>query len=175
MDTIEILAGGEFSNAVYALNLLSAKCTYRYHTNSESHREDYQVWNLSKDDLGKIGSINEDGWHENWGWWRYCTGSNLGNVNQDFIINGKNITAWDGFDRISWEEECKHNCGDRKRGLCNGETFEECFGERSYPDLIAYMNNEIGASNEKNVCACAVDLAQQNNMTLSELFNKYLG
>lgn len=40
---------------------------------------------------------------------------------------------------------------------------------------IAYLCDEIGASTEKNVCACTVDLAQQNNMTLSELFKKYLG
>lgn len=175
MEKFEVLAGGEFSNAVNILNLTSAKCTYRYHPNSESYREDYQVWELSKDDFDRICSIDDDSWQEDWGWWRHCVGSNLGGVNHDFIINGKKIMAWDGFNRISWEEECQHDCGDRKRGLCNGESFEECFGERSYPDLIAYLNNEVGASNGKNVCACAVDLARQNSMTLSELFREYLG
>lgn len=45
----------------------------------------------------------------------------------------------------------------------------------TYHDILIYLCDEIGASTERNVCACTIDLARQNNLTLAELFKKYLG
>lgn len=174
---VEILAGDKFANAVYGLELASAKCVYYYQPPKDSHRENYQVWLLSEDDFNKICSVKDDDWKEDWGWWRYAKGSNLGYANQEYVVNGEKLIAWDGSNRLLWLEECKENCSDHKRGLCAGEEkdFEQCFGDRTYPDIISYLLMEIGASTEKNVCACTVDLAHQNNLTLAELFKKYLG
>lgn len=177
MEMIEILAGGEFTNAVYGLGLSSAKCTYYYQPPQESYRENYQVWIVSDDDFKKICAVRNEDWKESWGWWRHAKGSNLGYVNHDYVINGEKLIAWDGYNRISWLEECQNDCSDRKRGLCDGteRDADQCFGERAYPDIISYLCNEIGASTETNVCACTIDLAHQNNLTLVEFFKKYLG
>lgn len=51
METVEILAGGEFANAVKSLGLTSAVCTYHYQPQPTHWREEYQVWLLSKEDL----------------------------------------------------------------------------------------------------------------------------
>lgn len=92
-------------------------------------------------------------------------------------MHGEKILAWDGYKRTEYEVDCTNHCIDRQHGLCKGkeDDFEACFGKREYPDIITYLCDEIGASTEKNVCACTVDLARQNNMTLSQLLKKYLG
>ena len=174
---VEILAGDKFANAVYSLKLASAKCVYYYQPPKDSQRENYQVWLWSEDDFDKICSVKDDYWKEDWGWWRYAKGSNLGYADQEYVVNNEKLIAWDGSNRSSWLEECKENCSDHKRGLCDGaeKDFEQCFGSRVYPDIISYLLSEIGASTEKNVCACTVDLARQNNLTLAEFFKKYLG
>ena len=48
METVEILAGGEFANAVKSLGLTSAVCAYHYQPQPTHWREEYQVWLLSK-------------------------------------------------------------------------------------------------------------------------------
>lgn len=42
-----------------------------------------------------------------------------------------------------------------------------------YESLLEYLCENIGASQPRNVCALAVDLAKYNNMTMGELFTKY--
>lgn len=170
METVEILAGGEFINAVHSLDLTSAKCTYHYQPKSECYREDYQVWLLSKDDFNNLCSVNNEDWQEDWGWWRYALGSNLGTVDCSYIINSEMLMAWDGTKRKNW---CS-GCGETE---CAGTDQDkaECYNNRKYSDILTYLCDEVGASTERNVCACTIDLAQQNNMTLSELFKKYLG
>lgn len=185
METVEILAGGKFANAVESLCLTSAKCTYRYLPPPESYRESYQVWLLSQEDYDNICAINDDDWKENWGWWRYCSGSNVGSANHEYIIHGEKIMAWDGLERKEFIKECSEcsdyylNCKTPRKptDVCfaNGEDIAQCLFPREYSDLLTYFCEEIGASTEKNVCALAVDLAKQNNLTLAELFKKYLG
>lgn len=43
METVEILAGGQFANAVKSLGLTSAVCTYHYQPQPTHWREEYQV------------------------------------------------------------------------------------------------------------------------------------
>lgn len=80
-------------------------------------------------------------------WWRSCTGSNLGFPDTKFKVNGKTLLGW--------------NWRDKKR--------------KKYEDLSEYLCDCVGASTEKNVCACVVDLANYNNMTMAELLEKYEG
>ena len=77
METVEILAGGEFANAVKSLGLTSAVCTYHYQPQPTHWREEYQVWLLSKEDFDNICAIDNDDWKDDWGWWRHAYGSNL--------------------------------------------------------------------------------------------------
>ncbi len=177
METVEILAGGEFANAVKGLELTSAKCTYRYNPPEGSYREDYQIWLLSKEDFDNLCAITDSEWQKDWGWWRHNGGYNGGSVNGEFIVHGKKIRAWDKPERENFfEEECKQ-CSDYNNGYCSGKESEQdsCLGGREYKDLLAYIHEEMNLSTETNVCALCISLAYYNGLTLSELFRKYLG
>jgi len=104
----------------------------------------YQVWELEDIEYNKLEALDDQIWEGNWGWWRYSEGSNIGSVNKRFSINGHWIYAWKGANIIN-----------------------------KYSNLIEYINTELDLSSERNICALTVDLAQQNRVTLSELFNKY--
>lgn len=185
MDTVEILAGAGFANAVHDLELTSAQCTYHYQPPKDSYREDYQVWLLSKEDFDILCTVKEEDWKENWGWWRYAVGSNMASSLHEYIIRGIKIMAWDGYVREHFYEECARcsdyykNCKSERdpSSVCfaMSDDQNQCFKPREYQDVISYFNGEIGASTEKNVCALATDLAKQNDITLSELLKKYLG
>jgi hypothetical protein len=153
----EIL-GGELDQAFIDLNI-NAKKTYQ----AKDDTTDFgQVWELSDKDYEKICNIKEKDWKDNWGWWRGAEGSNMGSVSYRYNINHHYIIAWDGYHREENERENKKlPLGDR------------WIDERKYDSLLSYFCDEIGASNGKNVCALAIDLAEQNNMTMSELFNKF--
>ena len=168
METVEILAGGEFANAVKSLGLTSAVCTYHYQPQPTHWREEYQVWLLSKEDFDNICAIDNDDWKDDWGWWRHAYGSNLGAVDCAYVINGEKLMAWDGLQRKEWCRDCGDCAGTEK-------DKDECFHDHQYPNILIYLCDEIGASTERNVCACTIDLARQNNLTLAELFKKYLG
>lgn len=159
METVEILAGGEFANAVKSLGLTSAVCTYHYQPQPTHWREEYQVWLLSKEDFDNICAIDNDDWKDDWGWWRHAYGSNLGAVDCAYVINGEKLMAWDGLQRKEWCRDCRDCAGTEK-------DKDECFHDHQYPDILIYLCDEIGASTERNVCACTIDLARQNNLTL---------
>lgn len=185
IQTVEILAGGKFAKAVDDLALTSAVRTYQYQPDPEICREDYQVWLLSKEDFDNLCAIDNDDWKEDWGWWRYCTGSNMISPLHEYAIHGTKIMAWDGHEREDFYKTCAgcddyyENCksGRNPSDICfaTQEDQARCLNPRTYQDIISYFNDEIGISTEKNVCALAVHLAHINNITLSELFKKYLG
>lgn len=110
----------------------------------------YEVWNISDNLFKKMCDMSEDEFVELAGeeaWWRSCTGSNLGFPNTKFKVNEKTLLGW--------------NRWDKKR--------------KKYENLSDYLCECVGASTEKNVCACSVDLAKYNHMTMAELFKKYEG
>jgi hypothetical protein len=149
---IEIL-GAELDIAFEELKMNVLK-TYEIINKPWDYCETYQVWELSEEDFEKICSIPDNEWKDNWGWWRYAKGSNLGSVGHRYNINGHYISAWDGYKR---------------------ENTKDYPWNREYKTLLQYFCNEIGVSTEKNVCAVAVDLAEQNGITMAELFKKYQG
>lgn len=135
----EILGGEGLENALRQL-CPKAKRVYT------SQR--YEVWELSDEDFDKICDIDESDWKSVWGWWRYSEGSNLGDPNAEYTINGHKLLAWDF-------NPGKPSCSDR-----------------SYHNLSEYMSRELGASTEKNVSAVTTDLAKHNGLTLGQLFQK---
>lgn len=178
METVEILAGAEFSNAVKALGLTSAKCTYHYQPEPNSFCEDYQVWELSKSEFDFICNIKEQDWKDNWGWWRHNGGYNGGSADTDFIVNGEPMLGFPNVERSEfYAEECEHCPEFCNNGDCGAteEDRDECYGSRTYTDLLSYIHNELNLSTETNVCAVCIGLAYYNQITLTEVFKKYLG
>ena len=164
----EILGGNGLHRAFKELGI---KATRTYRGSEKPH---YEVWELSKDDLKKLEYIEE--WKDEWGWWRYAKGSNMGTPFDFFTVNGKELIAWSGYKRedlilewaeMSFEDKAKYNHSIRK--------YEEDVYPCTYKNLLTYMCDELGASVERNVCALAVDLARANGMTMAKLFEVYEG
>jgi len=135
----EILGGEGLKNALRRL-CSTAKRTY------SSLR--YEVWELSDKDFDVICNIDDADWVGTWGWWIHSEGSNLGDPNAEYTINGHKLLAWD------------FNPGKPVRP------------DRSYCSLLDYMAEELGASTDKNVSAVTTDLAKHNGLTLGSLFQK---
>lgn len=110
----------------------------------------YEVWKVSDSLFKRMCDMSEEEFVELAGedaWWRSAKGSNLGFPDTKFKVNGEMLLGW--------------NRWDKKR--------------KKYEDLSDYLCSCVGASTGKNVCACAVDLAKYNNMSMAELFKKYEG
>ena len=87
-------------------------------------------------------------------WWRQSEGSNLGYPDETAIVNGSELI-----------------CGGKERVY---PSFDDIPKERKqYENLSDYLCNCVGVSQPRNVCACAMDLAKYNDMTMAELFEKY--
>lgn len=106
----------------------------------------YKVCEIDKKDL-KVMENYEGEWPDSWGFWRSATGSNMGTPYSFMTINGNEIICWESDDHYNDE----------------------------YDTLLGYMSEEIGASQPRNVCALAVDLARANGISMAELFNTYQG
>lgn len=132
-------------------------------TYEEKIDSDYktQVWEVDDEDFEKLCNIEDDDWKSEWGWWRHCLGSNMNHPLSEFSINKHKIIAWDGTSRMEAENG--------KTKMTNGGS------PREYSSLLEYFCDEIGASQPRNVCALATDLARINNIKMSELFKKYQG
>lgn len=161
----EILAGGEIVNAFKALNI-SPTQTYC--------GDVYQVWEVSDDDFNKLDIVTEDKWGDDWGWWRYCVGSNLEEdrsyYHKYIDVHGNKLFAY-----------VPESAVDFLATLSDLDTEEDWWTKDtlycplSYGTLTEYLCECIGASTEKNVCAVAMSLAKLNDISLSELFIKYEG
>lgn len=92
------------------------------------------------------------------GGWRHCEGSNQGVPSDVTLINGKGLKVW--LKKYEDEDE-------------DEEDEEEYV--MTYSNLLEYMYDEVGASQPKNVCALAKDLAKYNGIKMSELFREYQG
>lgn len=114
----------------------------------------YEVWGVSDKLFKKMCDMTEEQFVELAGedaWWRSSDGSNLWAEDIiEFEVNGKEMVGWDS------------------------PIYESKKGHK-YENLSEYLCECIGVSQPKNVCACAMDLAKFNGMTMGELFSKYEG
>ena len=113
----------------------------------------YEVWKVSDELFLKMRNMSEEKFVKIAGedaWWRQSYGSNLGYPDAGFEVNGKNLTGWDS------------------------PIYDSKIGNK-YENLSDYLCNCIGVSQPRNVCACAMNLAKYNDMTMGELFKKYEG
>lgn len=110
---------------------------------------EYEVWKVSDELFKKMCDMSEDEFVSIAGedaWWRSSEGSVLGTPDTKFVINGDEM--------IGWNMKMEYN------------NFQ-------YAKLTDYLSCELGVSQPRNVCACCMDLAKYNNMTMAELFKKY--
>lgn len=130
----------------------------------------YEVWKVDDTLFASMCDMSEEKFVELAGedaWWRQCDGSNLGTPHDKYTIKGNGLRVWELRDRLEWCGNCE--CDDE-------ESCIECMDySREFKSLTAYLCDEVGASTEKNVCACAMDLAKYNHMTMGELFTKFEG
>ena len=165
---VEILGGNGLHNAFKELGIKATR-TYR-----RAEKPHYEVWELSKEDLKKLEYTME--WKDEWGWWRYAKGSNMGTPFDLFQVNGKELIAWGGARRedliLDWADEPAE---EKEAYNYSFKEYEKTMCPYEYETLLTYMGEELGASVERNVCALAVDLARANGMTMAQLFKTYEG
>ena len=164
----EILAGNGIHKAFKELGI-NAKRTYK-----SSHEPYYEIWDIDKKDLKVLEETTE--WGEDWGWWRFAKGSNLGTAADFFTVNGQFMIGWNGSSRDDLREQWSNETSEEKAAYNYSFTkYEEQMKPRTYDTLLDYMCNEIGVSMESNIIALAVDLARANGKTVANLFKIYEG
>jgi hypothetical protein len=165
---VEILGGSGLHRAFKELGIKAIR-TYR-----RSEKPHYEVWELSKDDLKKLEYTDE--WKDEWGWWRFAKGSNMGTPFDFFQVNHKELIAWDGPMREDLRHDWEDESDEEKAAYhYSFKAYQEEHYPHSYGSLLEYMGNELGASVADNVCALAVDLARANGITMAKLFEIYEG
>lgn len=138
----ELLTFGDVENDFKRLKVVLRQ-TYKGKDYGVCEVTDKEYTVLCDEPDNEVGAWEECGW-------RYSEGSNQGDPNHLFVINGKELNAWK-------------------------ENEDDDYNQEEFCDLLEYLNCEIGCSQPSNVCALATDLARYNNMKLSELFQKYQG
>lgn len=108
----------------------------------------YQVYTVSDEDFKKLS--DEPNAADTWknGGWRWCEGSNLSKPDTFVKVNQKMLFGW---------------------------VDEESYEPYVYRNLLTYLEEEVGCTSFKNVCAVTKDLARYNAITLGELFQEYQG
>lgn len=115
--------------------------------------KEYEVWDITEDQYKIMCAMTEEGFASIAGddsWWRSSQGTILGIPDTEFKVNGEYLLGWNS----------------------------PLYGDKSdqeYANLAEYLCECIGVSVPKNVCACCMDLAKYNDMTMAELFQKYQG
>lgn len=119
---------------------------------------EYEVWEVSDETFDVMCDMEEEKFADLAGedaWWRSSGGSNLGVPDATIHINDNKLIGWPGD---LWEDDYK-------------EDEYEIYAS----SLTNYFSDVIGASQPRNVCALAVDLAKYNNISMGELFTKFEG
>ncbi|MEE1302330.1 MAG: hypothetical protein UHD64_06050 [Bacteroidales bacterium] len=150
--------------------------TYSGHIGYWPH---FEVWEVQERDYERMCDMTDEEFEQiasKDSWWRSAEGSNMGTVNEEFIINGMPLMAWRDEDRVSdYEDEWNDMDEEEQSEYENFEDFLNKWFPKEHPHLLEYFCNELGASTGRNICALATDLAKYNNITMAELFKRYGG
>lgn len=119
----------------------------------------YQVYEVSDEDFQKLSDEPDttDTWKN--GGWRWVDGSNLSKPDTFVTVNQQQLFGWP-------EEDIYEEYEDEE---------EEDSRSYTYVNLLSYLEETVGCTAFRNVCAVTKDLAKYNNITLGELFQKYQG
>lgn len=169
---IEILAGDGIE---YAFDELGINATRTYQSNNDKIPY-YEVWKLSEDEFDKLTAVKEEDWQDDYGWYRYATGSVMWDTDAIFTVNNHEMVAWKGGRRLDlYDCWCKEPEEEKAAFYHSFQEYERMYMPYKFDCLTEYLYTEMSVSSEKNVCALAVDLAKANGMTLAELFETYEG
>lgn len=119
----------------------------------------YEVWEVSDELFEKMCNMTEEefiGIVDDGAWWRSSEGSNLGYPDEITVVNGSELICWS-----------------KERVYPSYDSIPKEMLD--YENLSDYLCNCIRVSQPRNVCACAMDIAKYNDMTMGELFEKYEG
>ena len=109
------------------------------------------IYEVTKEELKILDNDNEpNSWKD--GCTRWNCKSNMGKVKNITLVNGRGLQVWAEYET-------------------DDETGEEYINQ--YRSLTDYLEMSEGCSKFINICALSSDLAKQNGMRISELFNKY--
>ena len=172
MAMVEII-GGDGVEFTFQEFKIKAKKVYETDAQLYPDRPHYEVYEIDKSNLKLLETIS---WADDFGWYRYTKGSNMGTPYSFFTVNGSDLIAWDGAERDKVREWWNNEPIEEKE-TCHYsfKEYENNVKPREYSCLTEYMREELGASTENNVCALAVDLAKANGMTMAKLFEVYEG
>ncbi|WP_270364071.1 hypothetical protein [Bacillus paranthracis] len=124
---------------------LSFKQTY----GGKYDRGSYKVYELPEEDFDKLSkdkTIAEYRWATTS--WRWAKGSNLEEPTEYVVVNGNHLKGW---------------------------INEEHYKPYTYTTLTNYLEEVLGCTAPRNVCAVATDLAKYNHMSMASLFRIYQG
>lgn len=163
---VEILTSPEFHEVLNTFGIYGLQ-TYKYNPNNPSIWADgFEIWSVPEEALTIMSKPSEDEWIDQFDdkWWRYCEGTNLeGGPTHHFEINGKGLICWNNPDFSDYYTDEDF---DGQLVLFNRDY--------SYDNVLQYCREEWGVGTPKNVCAICIGLAKMNNMTLGELFARYM-
>lgn len=134
----------------------------------------YEVWEVDDELFEDMCNMSEEKFVELAGddaWWRQSDGSNLGAPDTTVYIKDNEMLGWRGI----YDDCCDDDdyCDPEER---SPENCLRCMMDRfTFSSLSEYLCDKVGVSQPKNVCACAMDLAKYNNMSMGALFKKYEG
>lgn len=146
-----------------------------------------EVWELDDDQFDqftdKMDQIDDEKFEQLFddAWWYCATGSNMGDPNSEYVVNGHVLLAWDGHYREDnsqedYEEYVKdeRECEVDESDIDSYEVWEAWYAPKKYSNIYEYMCEEIGASTERNTTSLLVDLAKANGLTMAQLLDKYI-
>lgn len=140
----EILAGE--LDEILTKHGIIAKKTYEAPT-IESIKT--QVWEIEEDEFQKLLLVAEKEVENTDKWIAWGGFPERRSCDARFNINHHYLKAWDNEDR------------------------DDGWYPRKYENLFNYFDEELRMSKPSSICQLAIDLAESNNMKLSELFSKY--
>lgn len=117
--------------------------------------EEMRVYEVNENDFKILCNEEDDEQYWKDTGWRYCEGSNQGVPQSKTKVNNKDLICW--YEPFVDEED---------------EEYDEPYYEE-FKHLLQYLCDSVGASQPRNVCALAMDLAKYNNMKMSDLFREY--
>ena len=164
---VEILAHKNIKNAFKDLEM---DATRTYNGTNEPY---YEVWEVEKKDLHLL---DETIWLNEYGWWCYSKGSNMGTAFDVFTVNGKELIAWGGFARDCLMDKWNDMSFDAKAKYSHSfKKYEQEKMPYKYDSLLEYFEKELDATEYDEICGLAVHLARENRMTMTRLFTDFEG
>ena len=152
------IIGGNLDLAFEELNILAVK---KFEAEQE-YGGSIQVWELSNEELSKLNSVADDNWKFEYGWWRNG-GTNCENDEQiEFVVNGEKMIGFKN--EHSW-----YHSDDYLEELDEGEEPEL----PEYSTFFDWFTEYYGLSKLENVAYFVHSLAEINELTKAEFFEKY--